>query len=196
MCFLLSLRKLVFFVFYPKSRYINANKYPSPFSRQSQGILVHNVVAPQSYVALKSAPTGSNNPGPPEYYRLLSIAYSTNLPSPSHSNSGSSSLTHTEPGTKLKWNSHIQRVDRFHVCCALAGGKFVVDVEHCTTTSLSPAALAASPKNPVAIPSHQKKGCEGNRSSSQLPIAILGTPAEPSDRPSMTGINHAWGYIV
>lgn len=47
-------------------------------------------------------------------------------------------LTPRPPGSKLKRDSrreHLQRSERFHVCSALASAKFVVDIEHGTTTS-------------------------------------------------------------
>ncbi|KAH3756340.1 hypothetical protein Pelo_11835 [Pelomyxa schiedti] len=135
------------------------------------GILVHNVVAPQSSVALKSAPAGNKK----NFALPLNIAAATN------------------PGSKLKW------IDRLDVCRALASGEFVLDIAHCTTTS--PAAPKKStPSSLSSVAKNRIRKAAATVPSYPLPFwarQVLSwcLVADPLDRPSMTGINHAWGYI-
>ncbi|KAH3732103.1 hypothetical protein Pelo_17064 [Pelomyxa schiedti] len=146
------------------------------------GILVHNVVAPLSFVALKSAPTSSP----------LNNAAATN------------------PGSKLKRHSHrehLQRSERFHVCSALASGKFVVDTDHCTTTSpASPWEQTIQCPSPSSASGTKNSIRTANGTATVPPpsyplplwarqLITLCLVADPSDRPSMTGLNCAWGYI-
>ncbi|KAH3758151.1 hypothetical protein Pelo_10092 [Pelomyxa schiedti] len=138
------------------------------------GILVHNVVAPLSYVELKSTSSPPEQPG--DYAALE---------------------THNSPAVGNRdpqfSRGHGTQVERFQVGRALASGAFVVDAGQCVTTwhttSVSPPSLAEAtavmheqdPKQLLPIWARQ--------------LISLCLVADPLQRPSMEALLNIWGWV-
>ncbi|KAH3759190.1 hypothetical protein Pelo_8990 [Pelomyxa schiedti] len=162
------------------------------------GILVHNVVGPRSFVALKSAPSCKTHP-----------AQTANKSRPRKKSIPSGQSAATKPVPKVKLGSrrrHPELFERFQVGSALARGTFVVDIDNCATTTSpqTPQSSSSFTAPRVLVGTNTKNRTHTTTATAtRYPLPLwarqvisLCLVADPLNRPSITSLLRAWGYFT